>query len=208
MTNGKIPILLKSLEFFDLINGNYNKFLLGKYTGQSTLDVLTYGFVQSASVLNDTTKYTNIVKRKFFKLFMDYFYFNGEDWIEVTEEFGGNDDSWYNEYKDKATNNVFLQHKIEYPIILTNYLEPFAKLQDDTELTVRTKRCLNCKNSHKKKRYNGTNWCSDTCEREYVNEYKGRYHLLGVCELDEQKSRLYPGGSYEVEGNNHYVIEY
>jgi hypothetical protein len=31
---------------------------------------------------------------------MDYFYFNGENWIEVTEEFGRNDDSWFNEYKD------------------------------------------------------------------------------------------------------------
>ena len=169
MTNGKIPILLKSLEFFDLINGNYNNFLLGKYSGQSTLDVLTYGFVQSASVLNDTTKYANIVKRKFLKIFMDYFYFDGENWIEVTEEFGGNDDSWYNEYKDKASNNVFLQHKIEYPIILTNYLEPFAKLQDDAELVgIFTKTCKECGNKVKKTRYsNNPNFCRKECHMEY-----------------------------------------
>jgi hypothetical protein len=166
LVSGNVPILLKSVELFDHINGNYDNFLLGKYTGQSTLDILTYGFVQYATVSNSLL-YTNPVSRKFLKIFMNYFYFNGEDWIEVTEEFGGNDDSWYNEYKDKASNNVFLQHKIEYPIILTNYLEPFAKIQDDAELVSATRHCKHCKKRsiRKKSKAENKDYCCKGCQR-------------------------------------------
>jgi hypothetical protein len=134
LVSGNVPILLKSIELFDLINGNYDNFLLGKYSGQTTLDFLTYGFVQYATVPNDST-FTNAVSRKFFKLFIQYFYYNGGEWVETTEQIGGNDDSWYNIYEDRVTKNKFKQHKFEYPIILVNYLKPFGFYTSDTKLT-------------------------------------------------------------------------
>jgi hypothetical protein len=134
LVSGNIPILLKSIELFDLINGNYDNFLLGKYTGQSTLDILTYGFVQYATVTN-STEYANPISRKFFKIIITYFYYNGAKWVEVSEEIGANDETWYNVYEDRVTKNKFRQHKFEYPTILTNYLEPFALYNSNTELT-------------------------------------------------------------------------
>jgi hypothetical protein len=134
LVSGNVPILLKSVELFDLINGNYDNFLLGKYTGQSTLDILTYGFVQYATVSNSLL-YTNPVSRKFFKIIVTYFYFDGGQWVETSEPIGGNDTSWYNIYEDRVTKNKFRQHKFEYPTILANYLEPFGLYNSDTKLT-------------------------------------------------------------------------
>ena len=80
---------------------------MGKYTGQSTLDILTYGFVQYATLFN-TVKYTNPVRRKFYKIYFEYLHFNGKEWVETTEIIGGNDNTWYNEYTDPL-GNIFLQ---------------------------------------------------------------------------------------------------
>jgi hypothetical protein len=68
---------------------------------------------------------------------MTYIYYNGGEWVEVSEKIGGNEEDWYNVYEDRVTGNKFRQHKFEYPTILTNYLEPFALHNSDTELTSR-----------------------------------------------------------------------
>jgi hypothetical protein len=176
LVSGNIPILLKSIELFDLINGTYDNFSLGKYSGQTTLDILTYGFIQYATVTN-SAEYTNTVSRKFFKIIMTYFYYDGGKWVEVSEKIGGNEEDWYNVYEDRVTGNKFRQHKFEYPTILTNYLEPFALYNSDTELTRNTpemlmygtglQKCHNCGKKYrwrKSKAYYQKRYCGVKCQ--------------------------------------------
>jgi hypothetical protein len=122
--NNKVPIVIKSLKLYDRIKGIYQTFNLGKYEGQSSFDVLTYGLIQSGSGYNDS-KYTNIIKRYYNSIIIEYYYFNGREWNLNTETIGGNDSSWYNEYTD-SYGHLFLQHKFDYPAILIPYLNPFT----------------------------------------------------------------------------------
>jgi hypothetical protein len=125
LNNNKIPIVIKSMKMYDLINGVYKTFNLGKYHNQNSFDILTYGFVQSATIENDT-KYTNLYKREFDGIVFEYYYYNGVNWDVDTETVGGNTSEWFNEYTD-SYGHLFLQHKYEYPIILIPYLETFTK---------------------------------------------------------------------------------
>jgi hypothetical protein len=121
--NNKVPIVIKSIKLYDRIQGMYQTFNLGKYEGQYSFDVLTYGLLQSGSGYNDP-KYTNGIKRYYDKITFEYFYFNGQEWILDTEIIGGSDDSWFNEYTD-SYGHLFLQHKFDYPAILIPYLDSF-----------------------------------------------------------------------------------
>ena len=125
LNNNKIPIVIKSMKLYDLTNGVYQTFNLGKYNNQHSFDIFTHGFVQSATIANDT-KYTNLYKREFGNIVFEYYYYNGKDWQLDTETVGGNTSEWFNESID-SYGHLFLQHKYEYPIILVPYLETFTK---------------------------------------------------------------------------------
>ena len=121
--NNRVPIIIKSMKLFDLVNGVYKTFNLGKYTGQTSMDILTYGFMQTSTVYNDP-KYTNRFLREYSNIIFEFYYYNGQNWVLDTEEIGGNDSSWYNEYRD-SFGHIFLQHKFDYPNILIPYLKSF-----------------------------------------------------------------------------------
>ena len=122
--NNRVPIVIKSVKLYDKIKGIYQTFNLGKYEDQYSFDVITYGLIQSGSGYNDT-KYTNIIKRYYNTIVIEYYYFNGNEWLLTRETIGGSDSSWFNEYSD-SYGNLFLQHKFDYPAILIPYLDTFT----------------------------------------------------------------------------------
>lgn len=124
-----VPIILKSIKLFDSINGEYKTFQLGKNNEQSSIDILTYGLKEMSTTMNDT-KYTNIYLRHYDSITLSYYYYNGGIWMLDTEEVGGNDSSWYNEYADNFGHS-FKQHKFEFPNILIPYLSPFMENNSD-----------------------------------------------------------------------------
>jgi len=123
--NNRIPVVIKSITLFDLVNGIYNKFNLGKYKGQYGMDILTYGFMQIASETNPA-EFTNQILRKYSNIKFEYYYYNGQNWILNEEVIGGNDESWFNIYNDEY-GHIFKQHKWELPAIILPYLTSFTK---------------------------------------------------------------------------------
>ena len=94
--------------------------------------------------------------------------------MNFSEKNGGNDDSWYNVYEE--TYNKFRQHKFEYPTILTNYLEPFALHNSDTELTKTSdiRICNWCQKRYRWRKSNSSNkraFCSRSCETGKTTNY-------------------------------------
>ena len=132
--SNRVPIVIKSLKLYNRIKGIYQTFNLGKYDGQFSFDVLTYGLLQSGTGYNDI-KYTNGIKRYYNSIIIEYYYFNGKDWALNTETIGSNDSSWYNEYTD-SYGHLFLQHKFDYPAILIPYLDTFTTDKDNYNETI------------------------------------------------------------------------
>lgn len=121
--NNRVPIVIKSLKLFDLVNGLYQTFNIGKYPGQSSMDCLTYGLMQLSTVVNDP-KYTNLHVREYSNIIIEFYYYNGRNWVLEIEEVGGNSPDWFNEYQD-SYGHVFLQHKFDFPAILLPYLSTY-----------------------------------------------------------------------------------
>jgi hypothetical protein len=129
--NNRVPIVIKSLKLYDYINGIYKKFNLGKYKNQHGMDIFTYGFMQSGTEINASI-YTNKNLRKYSSIILEYYYYNGKNWILDEEEIGGNDDSWFNIYTDEY-GHIFKQHKWEFPAIILPYLTSFTKGSNDND---------------------------------------------------------------------------
>ena len=135
--NNKVPIVLTSIKMYDRVNGVYNNFKLGKYAGQHSFDILTFGFMQTGTDANDP-RYTNLIKRLYTGIQLQYSYYNGFEWVSAIEYVGGIDDQWYNEYSD-SYGHSFYQHKIEFPRVLDPYISEFGndnaewKLNDNAE---------------------------------------------------------------------------
>ena len=131
--NNRIPVVIKSMKLYDYINGVYKKFNLGKYKNQYGMDIFTYGFMQSGTQVNASI-YTNTQLRKYSTIELEYYYYNGKNWILDKEEIGGNDDSWFNIYSDEY-GHLFKQHKWEFPAIVLPYLTSFTKSAGYTDAT-------------------------------------------------------------------------
>jgi len=124
--SNNVPIVLKSIKIYDGVNGEYQTFMLGKYANQVSMDCITFNFIQNGTVEN-SPEFTNLVYRKFPKITFEYYYYDGKLWNLETEEIGGNDETWYNIYKD-SIGNTFYQHKWEFPLFIAPYLEPFCNM--------------------------------------------------------------------------------
>jgi hypothetical protein len=114
--SNKTPIIIKSMSFFDKVNRDYNNFNFGKYSKQVSFDRFTYGLAEEAQV-PVSSEYVNKYKNRYSPIPITYYWFNGEFWVLESEVFGGNDDSWYEEYIDNS-GYKFLQHRLEYPSTL------------------------------------------------------------------------------------------
>ena len=123
----KTPIVLKSIQYFDVIISEYNKFYFGKFSNQVSYSIITYGLIQTAakyvsSISNN--QYTNTLVSQYGDIILEYYYFNGLEWILDTEIITGNTFDKYNEYSDNL-GYKYLQHNLELPFVLIPYLEYF-----------------------------------------------------------------------------------
>jgi hypothetical protein len=124
LENNNTPIVIKSIKMYDRIRRVYGDFNLGKYNGQVSFDVFTYGLTRN-SVYYNSQEYVNRLRRNFPSIYITYYYFNGKEWVLNSELVGGNDDSWFVEYTDNS-GYKFLQHRFEFPTIFLQYLQSFS----------------------------------------------------------------------------------
>jgi hypothetical protein len=125
ISSSKNPIIIKSINMFNNINGIYNKFDMGKYGDQTPYNLITYQMSQIGTALNDS-KYTNKAKRIYATIDIEYYYYNGLQWILDTDTIGGNTDDWYYQTSD-SMGNLFYQHKFDFPAILIPYISYYHK---------------------------------------------------------------------------------
>ena len=123
INNGRIPIVIKSILAFENAESDFDYFDFGLKTNQYGYYTLSFDLTHVELVLNDK-KYINPVKRSFPQLYITYYYFNGNTWIEDNEIVGGNTPEWYNEYIAEDGRLIY-QHKFEYPLTLLSYLKPY-----------------------------------------------------------------------------------
>ena len=126
--SNKTPIVIKSMAFFDKVRKVYDNFNFGKYSSQVSFDTFTYCLSQEAEV-PISGDYVNKYINRYAPITITYYFFNGKFWVLESEVFGGNDDSWYEEYTDNS-GYKFLQHRFEYPKSLLQYLQPFANTSE------------------------------------------------------------------------------
>jgi hypothetical protein len=122
--SNKTPIVIKTMSFFDKVNRIYGNYNFGKYSQQVSFNTFTYGLAEESQV-PVSGDYVNKFKNRYAPIPITYYWFNGEFWVLETEVFGDNDDSWFVEYTDNS-GYKFLQHRLEYPASLLQYLQPFA----------------------------------------------------------------------------------
>lgn len=125
--SGKTPIVIRSLLFFASVTSEYKRFYIGKFGNQESYSKITYSL--SFSAVLPTTAITNeVFSNKNIGLYTDieieYYYFNGIEWILDTEIISGNGPEKYNIYSDKL-GYKFIQHNIELPVILLPYISNF-----------------------------------------------------------------------------------
>jgi len=124
--NNRVPIVIKSMKFFDLVNGIYKTFYLGKYKGQYGMDIFTYGFMQMGTEEPQPWSGGQPVRR-YGTIIFEYYYYNGESWILTREEIGGTGSDWFGDYFRDITMSYSYQHRYEFPRVLLPYCGTFTK---------------------------------------------------------------------------------
>jgi len=139
--NGRTPIVIKSAQMFSTLTSEYNKFYFGKFSNQVSYSYITYNSLQIANkIISDVTteKFTNTLISQYGDIILEYYYYNGIEWVEDTEIIGGNSyditktDKDYNTYTDNL-GYKYLQHKFELPFILIPYLKTFVNELDEAK---------------------------------------------------------------------------
>ena len=83
--SSNMPIVIKSLLFFNAELSSFQKFYLGKYGNQVGLDTITYGFASISSVKNPDPSYLFPIISKYGNIKFEYFYFDGERYVSDTD---------------------------------------------------------------------------------------------------------------------------
>ena len=119
--SGSIPIVIKTIKFYDCLTNQFQTIDFGKYGSQKPYSRYVYGqqYVSSTSISN----YTNPVKYYFQPIIIYYYYFNGIKWIFENCQIGSANDDFYIEYS--INNYKYLQNKFEFPLILFPYLKSY-----------------------------------------------------------------------------------
>ena len=129
INSSRRPILIKSILFYDNFTSQTAKFYFGKFGNQVSYNIITYNMITCESTLNEK-KYTNRVLRHYNTIEIEYYYYNGRDWVLSNELIGANTPDWYNEYSDPL-GNLYKEHKFDFPSILIPYLKPYLDLTDN-----------------------------------------------------------------------------
>jgi hypothetical protein len=136
--NNNVPLVIKSIIFYDKIQNQMVKINIGKFGEQQSYSKFIYGqnyltslktdltnFIQNNQTTINNINYYNMYQLQFGPIVIEYFYFNGTQWILDTEKIGGNTNDWYVDYTTKS-NYTYKQHKFEYPIILLPFFNNYS----------------------------------------------------------------------------------
>lgn len=121
--NSRRPIVIKSATYFDGIRSVYEKHYFGKFGNQVSYSNFMYGI----SPLGNTpanSSYQNSLDYYYGDVVIEYFYYDGKNWILDSERIGGSDASDYNVYQDKL-GYLYHQHKFEFPFVLIPYQDVY-----------------------------------------------------------------------------------
>ncbi len=127
--SSRTPLVIKSILFFDNAISQTNKFYLGKFGNQASYNIITYNMINTATNLNEP-KYTNRLIRRYNTIQIEYYYYNGREWVLKSELVGANTPDWYNEYSDPL-GNTYKEHRFDYPSILIPYLQPYILMNSN-----------------------------------------------------------------------------
>lgn len=126
ISNGSVPIVIKSITFYDGIQTEMVKLNIGKFGTQQSYSRFVYAQNYITLLNSDTTKhYYNLYILQFGPVIIEYYYYDGKQWNLETEQIGGNTDEWYVDYTDNI-GNIYHQHKFEYPMTLLPYFNNYS----------------------------------------------------------------------------------
>ena len=118
---GKTPIVLKSASFVQGWIGQFAKYEFGKFSNQDAFFNFTYGWSAIGSKPVPKGVADNGLVAIMGRIYFEYYYFNGKEWILETEELNDDyDEDFYTVYKD-ALGNRFYESKWNFPPILLTY---------------------------------------------------------------------------------------
>lgn len=121
-TNNKIPLVIKSVTYFNGLRSNFTKIYLGKFSNQVGYSKITFDLMPIGNKQNDSL-FLNPYNNQYPLLTIEFYYFNGANWILDTEIIGGNTLDFYNTYTDSA--GIYKQHKFEFPYTIVSNLDNF-----------------------------------------------------------------------------------
>jgi hypothetical protein len=124
ITNGGVPILITHIRYFDCVSSSYVELNVGKFGSQNSYSDYVYGNTAIASY-ELPGKYYNPLRYEFGPIRILYYYYNGTEWIQDSEQIGGNTSDWYTTYTDNADNKYY-QHLFEFPQILIPYIHDYS----------------------------------------------------------------------------------
>jgi hypothetical protein len=122
--NSRRPIVIKSATYFDGIKSVYEKHYFGKFGNQVSYSNFMYGVAPLGNT-RANNGYQNSVDNLYGDVVIEYFYYNGKNWILDSETVGGNAASDYNVYKDNL-GYLYHQHKFEFPFVLIPYQDVYS----------------------------------------------------------------------------------
>ena len=118
---GKTPIVLKSATFTQGYIGQFAKYEFGKFGNQDAYYNFTYGWTAVGSKPVPEGKADNGLVAIMGRIYFEYYYYNGKEWILETEELNDDyEEEWYTVYTD-ALGNKFYESKWSFPTILYTY---------------------------------------------------------------------------------------
>ena len=124
ITNGNVPIVIKSISYFDTVNSSFEHFHIGKFGSQRPYSHYVYGQSYIATY-QLPSEYYNSLRFEYGPITIEYYYYDGEMWRSDIEKIGGNSTDWYVTYEDNAGNKYY-QHKFEFPQILIPYVHDYS----------------------------------------------------------------------------------
>ena len=126
---GKTPIIINSITFNQGIIGQFYKYEFGKFSNQQGFNNFHYGFLATGTKETPVGSSNSLVGT-FGKIFFEYYYYNGKEWILEKDSIYADDESNYCTYID-GLGNSYYQNKFDFPQILITYLSSYAYKLDN-----------------------------------------------------------------------------
>jgi hypothetical protein len=125
--SSRTPIVIKSITYFNALTSEFNKFFIGRYGNQTSFGSFTYGLLpvlSSPLTIPDADTYLFKTFSVYPTIEIEYFYYNGANWVLETETIGGTSAAFYSTYTDPI-DNKFYQNNFILPYILYPYVTPY-----------------------------------------------------------------------------------